>query len=418
MIDVLVIGGGPAGSTTAALLARKGFSVTLLERERFPRFQIGESLLPFNNDIFARLGILDQLERGDFVPKYGAEFVTGDRSLGYTFRFDQNLAAPHDRAFQVTRAKFDELLMRTAGEAGVVVRQETPVVGIDVSDPRRAVVTTAAGETVEARFVVDASGHGAILGSRIGGKSQIAQLKSVATFAHFRNVPRPPGREAGNIVVVVLRDAWFWMIPITAEIMSVGLVASRDHVMKCGLRPEELLERTIGETPYTAERMKDAERVNEVRTRKDFSYAMERIVGENFALVGDAAGFLDPIFSTGVYMAMKAAGIVSDAIEAKLRRGDMRPLRVYERSLQRAIGRYLHFVSNFYTRPFLEIFLQPAPRFGLMQAIVRVLAGDVWGTPGGRFKLRLFFLLVALQRRFGNIAPPIDWERLPAPATV
>ena len=416
MTDVLVIGAGPAGSTTSTLLARKGFSVTLLERERFPRFQIGESLLPFNNDIFHRLGIFEQLEQGDFVPKYGAEFVTGDRSLGYTFRFDQNLAAPHDRAFQVTRAKFDELLMRTASEAGVVVRQETQVVGVDISDPRRAVVTTASGETLEARFVVDASGHNAFLASRLGGRTHIEQLKSVATFAHYRNVPRPPGREGGNIVVVVLRDAWFWMIPITKEIMSVGLVASRDHVVSCGLRPEELLEKTIRETPYTAERMKDAERVSEVRSRKDFSYAMEHIVGENFALVGDAAGFLDPIFSTGVYMAMKAAGVASDAIEARLRRGDMRPLHHYERSFQRAIGRYLRFVSNFYTRPFLELFLQPAPRFGLIQAIVRVLAGDVWGTPGGRLKLRLFFFLVALQRRFGRIAQPIDWERLPAPA--
>jgi flavin-dependent dehydrogenase len=279
-------------------------------------------------------------------------------------------------------------------------------------------VTTASGETLAARFVVDASGHAALLGAKIGGRSQIEQLKSVATFAHYRNVPRPPGREGGNIVVVVLRDAWFWMIPITKEIMSVGLVALRDHVKSCGLRPEELLERTIRETPYTAERMQEAERVSEVRTRKDFSYSMERIVGDNFALVGDAAGFLDPIFSTGVYMAMKSAGIVADGIEAKLRRGDLRPLLAYQRSFQKAIGRYLRFVGQFYTRPFLELFLSPHPRFGLIQAIVRVLAGDVWGTSGGRFKLAIFFLLVALQRRFGKIAPQIEWDRLPAPASV
>ena len=415
MHDVIVIGGGPAGSTTATLLAKQGFDVLLLERERFPRFQIGESLLPFNNDVFARLGILDQLEQGDFVPKYGAEFVTGDGSRGYTFRFDQNLKAPHDRAFQVTRAKFDELLMKTASEAGVAVRQETNVVGVDLSS---ATVTTASGETIQARFIVDASGHSAFLGGKLGGRAQIERLKSVATFAHYRNVPRPPGREGGNIVVVVLRDAWFWMIPITQEIMSVGLVATRDHVKSCGLRPEELLERTIRETPYTAERMKDAERVCEVRTRKDFSYAMERIVGENFACVGDAAGFLDPIFSTGVYMAMKSAVIVADGIGSLLKNGDMRPLLAYQRSFRKAIERYLRFVAQFYTRPVLELFLSPHSRFGLIKAIVRVLAGDVWGTPGGRFKLGIFFALVALQRRFGNIAPQIEWERLPAPASV
>jgi len=418
MPDVIVIGGGPAGSTAATLLARNGFSVTLLERERFPRFQIGESLLPYNNDIFERLGIIGQLEEGDFVKKYGAEFVTGDGSLDYTFRFDQNLPTPYQRAFQVTRAKFDELLMRTAIDAGVDVRQETAVTGVDVSDPRRAVVTTAAGETIEARFVVDASGHGAILGSRIGRKAAVEQLKSVAVFAHYRNVARAAGRDAGNIIVVVLRDAWFWLIPITAAITSVGLVASTEHFRTCGLRPEELLERTIRETPFVAQRMSGAERVSEVRTRKDFSYSMERLVGLNFALVGDSAGFLDPIFSTGVYMAMKAAGVASDAIEAQLRRGDMRPLRHYERDWQRAMGRYLRFVTNFYTRPFLELFLQPHPRFGFLEAIVRVLAGDVWGTPGNRFKLRIFFLLVALQRRSGKLAPQIAWDSLPGPATV
>lgn len=418
MYDVIVLGAGPAGSTTATLLAKKGFGVLLLERERFPRFQIGESLLPFNNDVFLRLGILDKLEKGDFVPKYGAEFITGDGSLGYTFRFDQNLKAPHDRAFQVTRAKFDELLMATANEAGVEVRQETNVVSVDLSDPKRAVVTTAGGETFESRFFVDAGGHAAFLGQRLGGRTHIEQLKSVATFAHYRNVPRPPGREGGNIVVVVLRDAWFWMIPITPEVMSVGLVATSEHVKSCGLRPEELLERTIAQTPYVANRMKDAERVSEVRTRKDFSYAMKRIVATNFACAGDAAGFLDPIFSTGVYMAMKSAGIVADGIEAQLRGGDMGPLLAYQRSFQKAIKRYLRFVSNFYTRPFLELFLHPHPRFGLIKAIVRVLAGDVWGSPGGRFKLGIFFALVALQRRFGRIAPQIEWERLPAPASV
>src|ERR1043166_1348980 len=418
MHEIIVIGGGPPGPTTATLLAKKGFDVLLLEREKFPRFQIGESLLPFNNDVFQRLGILDKLEQGDFVPKYGAEFVTGDGSRGYTFRFDENLPAPHDRAFQVTRAKFDELLMKTANEAGVEVRQETNVVSVDLSDPRRATVTTASGETLEARYVVDASGHAALLSQRLGGRTHFEQVKSVATFAHYLGVPRPPGREGGNIIVAVLRDAWFWMIPITPEIMSVGLVATSEHVKSCGLRPEELLERTIAQTPYGANRMKDAERVSEVRTRKDFSYAMERIVATNFACAGDAAGFLDPIFSTGVYMAMKSAGIVADGIEAQLKRGDMRPLLAYQRSFRKAIGRYLRFVSNFYTRPFLELFLHPHPRFGLIKAIVRVLAGDVWGTPGGRFKLGIFFALVALQRRFGNIAPQIEWERLPAPATV
>src|SRR5262249_22613210 len=161
-----------------------------------PRFQIGESLLPFNNDLFARLGIVGELEAGDFVRKYGAEVITADRSVGTILRLDQNLTAPHQPAFPVKRAEVDELPLRTATEAGVTARQETAVTDVDISDPRCAVVTTATGETIDARFIVDASGHGAILGSRVGGKSDIEQLKSVAVFAHYRNVPRPEGRDA------------------------------------------------------------------------------------------------------------------------------------------------------------------------------------------------------------------------------
>jgi len=419
MTDVIVIGGGPGGCTAATLLAQKGFSVLLLERERFPRFQIGESMLPFSNDLLNRLGIMDQLVEGDFTPKYGAEFVTADGKLNTVFRFDLNLGPKYQRTFQVTRATFDELLMRNAEKHGVEVRQECAVTAVDTTDPNRAVVTTASGERLEARFVVDATGHNALLGTRNGSKEDLGQLRSVAVFAHYRNVPRAEGRRGGNIIVVVLRDAWFWLIPITKELMSVGLVTTRDHVKACGLRPEELLERSIAETPFVAERMRAAERVSEIRTRKDFSYAMRKIAGENFAMVGDAAGFLDPIFSTGVYMAMKGASLAADGIEQRLRRGSMRLLRRYDRHFHRAFRRYLAFVSNFYTRPFLEVFLHPSPRFGLEKAIVNVLGGDVYGTDRwNRVRLALFFALVRLQRRFGTISPRIDWDALPPPASV
>lgn len=416
--DIIVIGGGPGGCTAATFLAQKGFSVLLLERERFPRFQIGESMLPYSNDIFRRLGIFEELEAGDFTPKYGAEFVTADGKLNTVFRFDTNLAPQYGKTFQVTRSKFDELLLRNAQKNGVEVREETNVTGVDLDDPNRVVVTTQSGDRLEARFLVDASGHAALLASRGKMRSDIEQLRSVATFAHYRNVPRAAGKAGGNIIVVILRDAWFWLIPITKEIMSVGLVATKDHVKACGLRPEELLEKSIRETPWLAERMKDAERVTEVKTRKDFSYGAQQIAGDNFVMVGDAAGFLDPIFSTGVLMAMKGASIAVEGVEQRLRSGSTRNLRAYDKYFHRAFRRYLRFVSNFYTRPFLEVFLHPSPRFGLERAIVHVLGGNVYGAHTNRFRLALFFLLVRLQRRFGTIAPRIDWEALPAPATV
>lgn len=413
MRDVIVIGGGPAGSTAATLLAQQGFSVTLLERERFPRFQIGESLLPYNNDLFARLGLTDQLAAGDYFPKYGAYFVTGDGATAYNFRFDQRLRDPYRRSFQVRRAEFDHLLLRNAGTHGVDVRQETPVTSIDLSDPEKAVVN---GE-LEARFVIDASGHGALVGNRLGGRSDVASLRKIAFFAHYKNVPRAEGKDGGSTVIVVLKNAWFWMIPVTAEIMSVGLVVDREHFLRCGLEPQALLEQTIAGAPWIAERMKHAERITQIYARKDFSFRMRSLAGPNYVLVGDAAGFLDPIFSTGVFMAMKSADLAASAVVQRLRRGSMARLERYERDMQRGLDEYLRFIEHFYDRDFLEVFLQPSERWGLLDAVVGVLAGDVFSKRDHRFKLAIFFFLVKIQKWRGVIAPRIDWDDLPAAAT-
>lgn len=418
MRDVIVIGGGPAGSTAATLLAQQGFRVTLLERERFPRFQIGESLLPYNNDLFQRLGVLDELEHVPHVPKFGALFVTGDGQVGYSFRFDQRLSDPYRRSLQVRRAEFDHLLLCNAAKHGVDVREQTPVAAVDLSNPERAVVRTASGEEFTARFVVDASGHGAVVGNQAGARAEVPSLKKIAFFAHYRNVPRPEGKDGGSTVIVVLRNAWFWMIPVSDELMSVGLVVDREHYVKSGLDPEQMLDRTIAASPWIAERMANAERVTQIYSRKDFSFRMERIAGSNFALVGDAAGFLDPIFSTGVFMAMKSADMMADAVTDRLRSGSTEKLRHYEREVNRGFDEYLRFIERFYDREFLEVFMQPSERWGLLDAVVGVLAGDVFTNRKNRWRLALFFFLVRIQKWRGVIAPRIEWERLPSAASL
>jgi flavin-dependent dehydrogenase len=418
MHDVIVIGGGPAGSTAANLLAQDGFSVLLLERERFPRFQIGESLLPYNNDLFKRLGLTEKLEQGDYFPKYGAQFVTGDGNVEYTFRFDRNLSPDYHRSFQVKRATFDELLLRNAQKVGVEVREECAVTSVSLDDPNRAVVKVGSGEELSARFVLDASGHGSVLGARVGDKSDVASLKKIAFFAHYRGVDKPSGRDAGHTIIVILKNAWLWLIPVDDKTMSVGLVVDRDHYVSCGLQPEERLAQTIVATPFVADRMRHAERLTQVYARKDFSFRMKNIVGPNYALVGDAAGFLDPIFSTGVFMAMKSADIAARAIAKRLRRGDMSLLKAYERDLSGAFNKYFQFILNFYRREFLEVFLQPSERFGLLKPIVGVLAGNIFAARRDRLKLALFFALVQIQKIRPVIARPIEWEALPSAASV
>lgn len=418
MRDVLVIGGGPAGSTAATLLAQRGLSVTLLERERFPRFQIGESLLPYNNDLFERLGVAEQLRAAPFVPKFGAHFITGDGAVEYSFRFDRRLQDPYRRSLQVKRAEFDHLLLRNAARQGVEVHEASPVASVDLSTPDRVIVRTAAGDEHAARFLVDASGHSAFVGTRRGERAELQSLKKIAIFAHFRGVPRPEGRDGGSTTIVILRDAWFWMIPVSEEVMSVGLVIDRDHFLASGLQPAEMLEQTIAVTPWIAERMKASSRETPVYTRKDFSFRVSNIVGSNYALVGDAAGFLDPIFSTGVFMAMKSADLAANGVADVLAGRGAAQLELYEREMQRGLDKYLRFIEKFYDREFLEVFLQPSERWGLLDAVVRVLAGDVFTNRSNGLRIGLFFLLVRLQRWRGLIAPRIAWESVPAAASL
>jgi len=419
--QVIVIGGGPGGSTAATLLAKAGRSVILLEREKFPRFQIGESLLPYNNDLFKSLGVWDEIARAGFYPKFGAEFLTGDGKVGHRFRFDRTLPPEYSMSYQVRRAEFDDILLRNCRKTGVDVREQARVTNVDLSDPGKAVVNVTNGDgsgySLTARTVLDASGLGCVVGRQVGEKSTIDDMKKVSIFAHYRNVvPSAEGEESGNIVIVVIRDAWFWMIPLTKELTSVGLVLDRELVTNSGLSPEAVLDETIRNTPYVAQRLERAERDTEIHTRKDFSYRMDRSYGSNFVLVGDSAGFLDPIFSTGVFLSMKSAELVAEAVDHLLETGSDSKLAVYHRRMNRALTRYMEFIRNFYRREFVEIFLQPSERFGLLPAVIGVLAGKVFDSEKDWIKLRFFFTLVKMQKRTGAIAPAIPWETLPAPA--
>jgi flavin-dependent dehydrogenase len=423
-LDVAVIGGGPAGSTAAALLAADGFRVAVFEKETFPRFHIGESLLPFNLDMLRRLGVADEID-GRFVHKYGARLVSGDGSIRSYIRFDQGAVPGYPMAYQVVRSEFDELLLRNAARKGARVLEGRAVVEAS-HDHREGCVVTARDRsgTVErhrARFLLDASGRDAFLASRRGLRTMDPKLRKAAVFAHYEGVPRAEGRDAGDIVLVFLRDGWFWVIPLPDGRTSVGLVADGATLKRSGASPEELLDEAILRCPAARDLLRDARRVSKVWTASDYCYQCRDVVGNGYLLLGDAAAFLDPVFSTGVWLAMSSAGHAADALGAALRSRSPDALAPaafvsYERAVTSHVRSYRAIVERFYRPGFLDVFLRPEGTMGVREAVTSLLAGLFDPTPVVRFKLRLFYALVDLQmhlRLLPRIELPAVFEGVP-----
>ena len=383
--DVVIAGGGPGGATTAFFLAKMGWRVTLLEKEKFPRFQVGESLLPYNNDLFDQLGITEQLDRHGFVDKRGAEFVTGDGSRRQKFFFRDNLPGAYSRSYQVRRSEFDQILLDAARSAGAEIIEEARIVDADLADGDSCTVTWADREgnrsRVHGRFLVDASGAQGRVTSAAVSRVDNARLKKISFFAHYDGVKLATDGSK-DITIVVLRDGWAWLIPIDETTTSFGIVVDHERWAAGDRDRETFVDTTIRGSSYLSQRLGEARRVSEIRARKDFSYTVDRMVGPNFVLVGDTAGFIDPIFSTGVFLAMKSAEEASAAIDRRLRVGSTAGLRRYERKMRRVLDRYLRIIEYFYRREFVEVFLHPQARLGLVSVVVGLLAGNGFAPVG------------------------------------
>jgi len=400
--DVAVIGGGPAGSTAAALLARRGYKVIALEKARHPRFHIGESLLPMNLPIFERLGVLDKV-RALGVHKPGADFEANNERGYNTYAFSRAIGKSPPHAYQVWRQDFDRMLYEHARTAGADAREGHEVVGAAQNGPRdtRLDVRTDEGRSygIQARYVVDASGRDAFLSSKKRLRRKNAEHQSAAIFGHFRGAVRREGEDAGNISIYSFEHGWMWMIPLPAGVMSVGAVCRPDYLKQRKGRTVEFLKDTLRRSPALWRRVEHAALIDdEVRVTGNYSYDSARMGGPGWVLIGDAFAFLDPVFSSGVYLAMSAAERAAEVVDTALREParEAALLRKLEKRQRAGMARFSFFIYRFNGPVMQQMFRQPRNTWQLEQGVISMLAGDLFDTPKVLWRLRLFKLVYAV----------------------
>ncbi len=405
--DVVVVGGGPAGSTAGLVLARAGFSVCVLEKDKHPRFHIGESILPRNMAIIQELGLEAELRKLPHVPKYGAEFGMGNDFKTRMFNFTDGLL-PGTPVFNIERAYFDKMLLDQARAAGADVFEETPVKEVSRLAQGDVRVKTSSRE-IAARVLIDASGHGTVVGRHLNLRQNFTdpQLQKVAYFQHFDGVERPQGLATGHPCIIMCDEGWFWLIGLTETKTSVGFVTRPSFTKTLNIPPKRLLSWAAQRCPVVRHRMRDAVGSPENIVLSDFSYRCRPYAGDGYFMVGDAACFLDPIFSTGVTLAMVSAQHTGELV------GEMLHGRLLARAAQH---RHIKFVADscrpfwklihaYYGHSFRELFMEGQGPFQMQRAIISILAGQVFPEPvwALRWRHAAFHACVRLQRHFALV---------------
>jgi flavin-dependent dehydrogenase len=412
--DAIVIGGGPSGSTVASRLVQRGRRVLLLEKEHFPRFHIGESLLPCSMPLFEELGVMPALLEHGFLPKYAAEFVTADGSLTRRYAFADGLIAGAPSAFEVDRAQFDHVLLKNAAKLGVDVREGATVTRFELTrDGAEVSVRDGSGAESHhsAQLLIDATGQSSLLAGKLGMREMDQGLKNFAVFSHFEGAERYEGKREGDISVVLVNGGWWWVIPLAGGRTSVGQVGPAS--MLRGRKPDEsYFQEQIAATPYLAKRLGKATRVAPVRTISDYSYVSKRLAGDRFVLVGDAGAFIDPVFSTGVYLGMVGAFRAAEAVDAALTAGrfSRREFLAYEAWVRKQVEAYKKFVKGFYRPEFVELLMAPSEFLDLRAAITSLLAGFGVDRPEINARVLVFLGLAKLNKRF-TLVPRLSGRR-------
>ncbi len=400
--DVAVIGGGPAGSTAASLLARRGYKVIALEKAHHPRFHIGESLLPMNLPLFERLGVLDKV-RAMGVFKPGADFEAANERGYNTFLFSRALGMSPPHSYQVWRQDFDRMLYEHARECGADAREGHEVIAAEQTGPRdlQLDVLTDAARTyrIQARYVVDASGRDTFLAAKKKLRRKNDQHQSAAIFGHFRGADRRPGGDAGNISIYRFEHGWMWMIPLPDDVMSVGAVCRPEYLKQRKGRTVEFLMETLQRNRALWRRVERAELIDsEVRVTGNYSYDSTRMGAPGWVLVGDAFAFLDPVFSSGVYLAMSGAEQAAMMVDAALRNPSQEAplLRKLEKRQRAGMARFSFFIYRFNGSVMQQLFRSPRNTWQLEQGLISMLAGDLFDSPKVLRRLQLFKLVYAI----------------------
>lgn len=392
--DVFVIGAGPAGSTTATLLARAGLKVVMVDKCRHPRFHIGESLLPHNLPLLDRLGLRHTME-DTAMRKHGIEFVSPYHDHTVRFDFAHGLDKRFPYSFQVRRSDFDNMLVRNAAANGVEVIEECRVTDVALDAPDASMITARLADgrvqNWQARFVVDASGRDTLLANKLGLKTRNPHNNSAALFGHFTNARRLTGRDEGHISIIWFEHGWFWFIPLSDGTTSVGAVCPAEVFKTRGTDLETFFRSLIALSPELQDRLKNATLQGEVTATGNYSYFTSCAIGSRYLLAGDAAAFIDPVFSTGVYLAMNSGFEAAEAVQACLKSPTRsnKWLKRYEKRTRKIASAFTWFIYRIREPAMRNLFMSPRNVFRVEEAVVGLLAGDSFG--GWQLWIRLYF---------------------------
>lgn len=409
--DVVVIGAGPSGSIAALELARAGKKVLVIDKETFPRFRIGESMLPHTNRVMERLGLMDRVRELPHVVKLGLEISFGDgRRDPAAIPFDRMLGDTIKETFNVRRSLFDQMLADVAMEAGATYRFGESVVSIDHL-ARGDVRLQLESGPIQANWLIDASGQACVLGRHFGTRKLLEGYQNVSYFEHFEGVDRPSGDRQGFATLAMCREGWFWMIPIDEKTTSVGVVLDDKLARLIPVPANQRLEWCIENCPLVKHRLRDAVGPKTNQVAGDFSYTCEPYAGDGWFLVGDAAAFIDPVWSTGVSLGidggMQSAQRIIDVDAGRM--AASAASKAYGKRVKRLRSSFLSLISNFYDHSFRELLVSGQSRLEIDAAVVNMLAGEIFeGVP---FRVRWRWEIMRWLKEVNRHRKVVEWIR-------